>query len=355
MQEQIRNMTTICAGSTVDSFREVLAGNRTAIIKAKAEGDAVLEFARSVASGLTSSPRSLECRYLYDAHGSALFDLITEQPEYYLTRAESEILAANACRIRDITGPVTLLELGSGSSAKTDHLLRAWLACTLSVRYVPVDVSESALREACQHIADVHFAAQVIGVNAEYQDAFPIVRETSPVMVLFLGSTIGNFSPEDERRFFADLASSLSAGDFLLVGVDLVKDRAVIEPAYNDAAGVTADFTRNLFARMNRELGSYIDLSAVEHLASYNAELDQVDIRARFTRGQEVCVEPLGESFAVAAGDVIHTEISRKYRLDKFIPHVESLGFDAEEVFTDERDWFALVLLRRRGSQSGRM
>lgn len=355
MQEQTGHVVTICSSSTIHSFREIAAAKRTAIIKTQTDGDPVMDFARSVASGLASSPRSFECRYLYDAKGSALFDAITEQPEYYLTLAESEILAANACRIRDITGPVTLVELGSGNSVKTDHLLRAWLACARSVSYVPVDVSESALREACRHISGVHYAANVVGVNAEYCEAFPIIREASPVMVLFLGSSIGNFSPEQEGGFLSELASSLCAADFLLIGVDLVKDHELIEAAYNDAAGVTAEFTRNLFVRMNRELGSNVDVSAVEHVAVYNDDMDQVDIDARFKRSQEVRVEPLGESFEVAAGDMIRTEISRKYRLDRFVPQLEGLGFEAEEVFTDEREWFALVLLRRRGSQPGRM
>lgn len=351
MLDQTETLVDMCSSSAVSNFRELLAEGRNAIIKANTSSCPVLDFARSVDGGLTSSPRRLDCRYLYDAQGSALFDMITEQPEYYLTRAESEILAANASRIRDIAGPVTLLELGSGSSMKTDHLLRAWLDRAPSVSYIPVDVSERALLDACDRISGIHHAAKVIAVNAEYRVAYPIIREASPVMVLFLGSTIGNFGEDEESHFIADLASALAPGDLLLMGIDLVKDHRTIESAYNDAAGVTADFTRNLFARMNRELGSNIDLSAIEHLASYNPDLHQVEIDARFTDGQEIYVKPLARSFAVAAGSRIRTEISRKYRLDDFIPRVESLGFETEEVFTDQRGWFALVLLRRRGSQ----
>jgi L-histidine N-alpha-methyltransferase len=193
----------------------------------------------------------------------------------------------------------------------------------------------------------------VTGLNGEYQDAFPVIRELSPVMVVFLGSTIGNFEPEEESSFLSALASSLSPGDFFLLGVDLVKDSAIVESAYNDAAGVTADFTRNLFARMNRELGSGIDLLTVEHVARYDPSAEQVDIHARFTAKQAVDIGPLGKSFAIADGEMVQTEISRKYRLEEHIPYLEAFGFEAEEVFTDEQGWFALILLRRTDSLAG--
>lgn len=331
-------------------IRDTLAAGVTAVLKGEAGGDSAFDFARSTNAGLSTYPRRLECRYLYDAQGSALFDLITQQPEYYLTRTEAAILAANACRIRELTGPVTLMELGSGYSVKTNHLLQAWLACDPEVSYIPVDVSEAALCQACQTICNLHLTARVIGVNGEYRDAFPVIREVSPVIVVFLGSTIGNFEPGDESCFLAELSCNLSPGDFFLVGIDLVKDKAVIEPAYNDAAGVTAGFTRNLFARMNRELGSSIDLSAVEHVAYYNSSSEQVDIYARFTRGQAICVWPLAKSFEVAEGEMVETEISRKYRLGKYIPYLEGFGFETEGVFTDEQEWFALVLLKRTDS-----
>ena len=343
----------IMDGSEASLFlRDTLTIGGTAILRGETADGPGLGFALSVASGLSMCPRQLESRYLYDRQGSAIFDRITEQPEYYLTRTEAGILADNACRIREITGPVTLVELGSGYSLKTDHLLRAWLACAPSVRYIPVDVSEAALCEACRIICNLHLSAHVIGVNGDYREAFPMLREVSPVMVVFLGSTIGNFEPEDESRFLAELASSLSPGDFFLLGVDLVKEQLIIESAYNDVAGVTADFTRNLFARMNRELGSDIDLSVVEHVARYNPLRDQVDIHARFARKQIVRVESLGKSFAIAEGEMILTEISRKYYLEACVPSLEGFGFETEAVFTDERNWFALILLKRTDSLS---
>ncbi len=332
------------------SFREELAGNGVTILRKEISEDPLLDFARSTASGLSARPRRLECRFLYDTRGSALFDLITEQPEYYLTRTEAAILASNTRRIREITGPVTLVELGSGSSAKTDHLLRAWLAHAHSVRYIPVDISESALRGACHAISNTHPCVRIIGVNADYRAAFPLFRDASPAMVFFLGSTIGNFAPEEMSRFLASLSAALSPGDFFLVGIDMVKERKVIEAAYNDAAGVTAEFTRNIFARMNRELESGIDLTAVEHEARYNPGNGQVEVHALFTREQTIRVAPLVQSFTIAAGEAVLVEISRKFRLEQFLPYLETFGFESEQVFTDRRNWFALVLVRKAAS-----
>jgi L-histidine N-alpha-methyltransferase len=332
------------------SFREALEGNCVTIVRTEAKGDPLLDFARSTVSGLSASPRKLECSFLYNERGSALFDRITELPEYYLTRTESGILASSARLIREIAGPATLVELGSGSSAKTDHLLRAWAAQGCPVRYIPVDISEDALSGACNAISHDHPCVRIVGLNTDYRAAFPLFREVSPVMVLFLGSTIGNFDREEMPRFLGSLSEALSAGDFFLIGIDLVKDRSIIEAAYNDGAGVTAEFTRNLFARMNRELGSNIDLSAVEHVARYDAEKGQMEIFARFTTGQTIRVAPLGQSFAVAAGEEILVEISRKFRLEAFLPCLQEVGLETVEVFTDERRWFALVLARKMGA-----
>jgi L-histidine N-alpha-methyltransferase len=336
------------------SIREMHGGRGATILWGKTEGDPTLDFAGSTAAGLALRPRRLECRFLYDAQGSALFEQITAQPEYYLTRTETAILAANAHRIRRITGAATLVELGSGSAVKTDLLLRAWLDQAHAVRYVPVDVSETALRGACRAISTAHPAVRVIGLHADYRGAFPLFRELSPTVVLFLGSTIGNFEQPEMTCFLAAMAAAIAPGDFFLLGIDLVKESRLIDAAYADAAGVTAAFTRNLFARMNRELGSDIDLDAIEHEARYHPEREQVEIAARFTREQEVRVAPLGKSFTIAAGEMVHTEISRKFRLRKFIPYFEEFGFATEEVFTDERDWFALLLLRRVDGSAGK-
>ena len=166
-------------------------------------------------------------------------------------------------------------------------------------------------------------------------------------MVLFLGSSIGNFKPKEMDDFLTALSASLSPHDYFLLGIDLVKERRLLEAAYNDAAGITAEFTRNLFARMDRELLSGIDLSVVEHVAGCNQAGEQVEIFARFTRDQTVRVAPLGKEFSISKGEMIQTEICRKFRLEEFVRYIETFGFTAKGIFTDERRWFALLLLSR--------
>ena len=329
------------------NFREACFGKGSTVLRGLTGIDPVQDFARSTAAGLACTPPRLECRFLYDAQGSILFEQITQQPEYYLTRTESSILAAHADRVRQLAGPATLVELGSGNSEKTDHLLRAWLERTPHVCYVPVDVSESALLGAGSAIAARHDRVKVVGVNCDFQQALPLIARLSPALVLLLGSTIGNFAPAEMSRFIAAISSSMQAGDFFLLGVDLVKPACILEAAYNDAAGVTASFTRNIFARMNRELGCSIDTDSIEHVAKYNGVKEQVEISARFTREQTLFLAPLDRRFTMAQGEQVQIEISRKFRLERLIPYLKEFGFTAEEVFTDELQWFALLLLRR--------
>ncbi|HJV65475.1 MAG TPA: L-histidine N(alpha)-methyltransferase [Geomonas sp.] len=328
-------------------FREACAGTGSTIIHRPPGVDPAYQFASSAASGLLSAPRHLEARFLYDAEGSLLFERITQQPEYYLTRTETSILAAHASGIRAITGPVSLVELGSGSSLKTDLLMHAWLEQAPNACYVPVDVSDGALADACDRITARFPQVRVIGVNSEYQDAFPLLPLLSPSLVLFLGSSIGNFTVPEMSRFLAALASSLQPADFFLVGVDLVKDQKLLEDAYNDAAGATANFTRNLFARMNRELGSSVDTQAIEHLARYEAGREQIESFAYFASQQTLFFAPIDRHFVIPQGEMVQVEISRKFRLEQFLPYLERFGFITQQVFVDERRWFALVLLRR--------
>jgi L-histidine N-alpha-methyltransferase len=305
------------------------------------------EFARDVAIGLTDTPRWLPCQYLYDAEGSRLFEEITRQPEYYPTRTEAAILEAAAGAIAERTGSVSLIELGSGSSRKTSLLLDAYTAAFESVTYVPVDVSEAAIRGAERRFAELHPEVEFAGIVGRYEEAFSLFREHAPAMVMFLGSTIGNFNNGESLRFWRQVARALEPGDFFLLGVDLVKDRTVLEAAYNDAAGVTARFTRNLFVRMNRELDAGVDVDAVEHVARYNDEWQRIEIFARFTTDQLVRVGPLDLAIPVEAGETVMTEISRKFVLDHLEPYVGLFGFHVVERYADERNWFGVLLLQR--------
>jgi L-histidine N-alpha-methyltransferase len=289
----------------------------------------------------------LPCEYLYDAEGSRLFEEITRLPEYYPTRTEAAILEAAADGIARSTGPVTVIELGSGSSRKTSLLIDAYTSAHGSARYVPVDVSAAAVRGAERRFAELHPEVEFAGIVGKYEEAFPLFREHAPSMVAFLGSTIGNFNHGESLRFWRQISRSLDPGDFFLLGVDLVKDPEVLEAAYNDAAGVTAAFTRNLFVRMNRELDAGIDTGAVEHVARYNPAWQRIEIFAQFTQSMEINVGPLGVRIPVEAGDRVMTEISRKFVLDRLAPYARLFGFDVVARYTDDRDWFALLLFTR--------
>ncbi len=327
-------------------FREAVTSGQN-IVKTAEAGDTLMTYARSVAIGLSDDPKWLHCRFFYDAEGSRLFEAITEQPEYYQTRTEASILAEYSDQIREITGPRTLVELGSGYSVKTEHLLSAYTRGRASVRYIPVDVSESALRQAYHSVSGAFSDVEFTGINGTYGSALRILGQLSPQMVVFLGSTIGNLNEAETTAFWRSVTGHLPAGDFFLLGVDLVKDAALLEAAYNDAAGVTAQFTKNYATRMNRELGSQIDIAQIEHLAIWNPVRECMEISLRFRTAQDVYVEPLDQHFAIDAGELVLLEISRKFRLPKLIDELCRSGFEVRRTFTDENEWFALLLLER--------
>ncbi len=317
----------------------------TVIVASAAERETEETFAESVVAGLSDDPKWLHCRFLYDAEGSRLFEQITEQPEYYPTRTEAAILERHARDVQAITGPVTLVELGSGYSVKTEHLLRAYSADDLT--YVPLDVSVSALRAASESVAknfpDVNFT----GIHGPYASAFPVLANLSPQMVVFLGSTLGNLNEAEFDAFWSEISDNLPSGDFFLLGVDLVKDIATLEAAYDDPAGITARFTKNYFTRMNRELGSDLDLDVIEHVAAWNPDREAIEIRAHFHEAQTIRVESMDRDFEVAAGESILMEISRKFRLERLQTELQRFGLQTRRAFTDEREWFGMLLLER--------
>jgi len=330
------------------SIRLAVSYRRPAIIPAPhPTGSAQLDFARSVAAGLDRRPRILESRFLYDARGSELYEEITRQPEYYPTRTEASILALRAATIARTTGPAILVEFGSGSSAKTGFLLSAYQDLTSRVTYLPVDISRSALQSAATDIGSGYPEVQTIGIHGTYEAVLPLLEDLSPVMVVFLGSTVGNFDDAGADLFFRTLSGSLRSGDFFLLGVDLVKEPEILEAAYDDAAGITAAFTRNLFERMNRELESTIEPDAVDHVAQWNPQAERIEIYARFSRAQTIRIAPLELSFEIPAGESIRTEISRKFRVSPLLSQLRSAGFETRQIFSDPQQWFALLLLEK--------
>jgi L-histidine N-alpha-methyltransferase len=322
------------------------------VVHVDAPADTALEFAASVARGLEDTPRWLDCRYLYDDAGSAIFERITEQPEYYQTRTEERLLATYAGAIRDTVGDVTLVELGSGSSTKTRRLLRAWCSRGAS-RYVPIDINAQVLESASRELVGSFPDLTVEAIAASYERALPVVAKASPLQLAFLGSTIGNLDVAETERFLALTAASLSPGDTFLLGLDLVKSPVVLEAAYNDAAGWSARFTLNLFARMNRELGAGVPLDAVEHVAFYNDRLERIEIYARFLREVQLHVRPLGRTFRIAPGEMIRTEISRKFRPDAVAAMASAFGFAHEHTYLAPDESFGVLLLRRTSKLPG--
>ena len=331
-----------------ECFNNALEKQQNIVLQAGSLQDPVQDFLTSVTSSLNQLPPLLECRFLYDARGSELYEQICDQPEYYLTRTEATILRQHAADISRQTGPCHLIELGSGSSAKTDYLLSAYQTRYTNVCYTPIDISATALKNAGRLITRQRPQVQVVGIHGTYEDSFPLIRCASPALIIFLGSTIGNFTPEEEHIFWSDIAHYMQAGDNFLLGIDLVKDREILDAAYNDKAGVTAQFSKNYFVRMNRELSTRVDLDRIAHVAFFNPSREQMEIYSEFLSDQTITLPALKQSFPFAGGERILLEISRKFRLPKVIENLFSYGLKPIRTYTDEQDWFALLLLEKQ-------
>ena len=307
-----------------------------------------LEFAQSVVRGLSSDPRRLESRHIYDDHGSRLFEMICEQPEYYLTRAERGILLEAADEISRLTGSAALIEFGSGNSAKTRILLDAYTQRHGEVRYIPVDISDSILDQAKRELDKEVPMATVDSFHGSYEEAFHLFHSFSPMVFLFLGSNIGNLDQSEAAGFWTQVSESLSVGDFCLLGIDITEDPDTLHAAYNDEAGYSASFTKNIFARMNRDLGSSINVGALDHVTEYNAARNQVEIFARFNQPQQIEIESLEKVFQVNENELVMTEISRKFRVSEMVSYLHQFRLGVRQVFTSDAGNFALLLLERR-------
>jgi L-histidine Nalpha-methyltransferase len=306
-------------------------------------------------AGLTATPKTLPPKWFYDAQGSELFEKITELPEYYPTRAERAILRAVAPEIAAVTGATTLVELGSGSSEKTRLLLSALGDAGTLRRYVPVDVSESALVAAGDALAAEYPDLAVHAVVADFEHYLGVPSgaagvtangdaDQGPRLVAFLGSTIGNMVPAEREVFLRRVRARLRPGDAFLLGTDLVKDPAVLVAAYDDAAGVTAAFNKNVLAVLNAELGADFDLDAFDHVAVWNADREWIEMRLRATSAQTVAVRDIGLTVEFAAGEEMRTEVSAKFRPDGVRAELAAAGLAMRSWWTDENSQFALSL-----------
>jgi dimethylhistidine N-methyltransferase len=309
--------------------------------------DRLARFAQDAAAGLTASPKRLPCRYFYDRLGSRLFEAVCELPEYYLTRAETAILRAHADEVAGLfPGPTDLIELGSGTAAKTRLLIEAFLRRQGRLRYVPLDISRTVLEESSRDLLRTYPRLEVLAIGGEYYEGLGHLAAIAAPrkLVLWLGSNIGNLERAEAAHFLAQVRGTLAPGDRLLVGIDLRKDRAVLEAAYDDPCGVTAAFNRNLLVRANRELGGRFDVRSFEHRAVYNEEKGRIEMYLVSTRPQRVRLDRLGLDVLFTVGEAIHTENSYKYSPGEIEALAAAAGLRTERAWLDPDGRFRLNL-----------
>ncbi|MEM9645804.1 MAG: L-histidine N(alpha)-methyltransferase [Planctomycetota bacterium] len=308
------------------------------------------QFRRDVILGLDSPRKSLPCKHFYDARGSALFDRICELDEYYLTRAETQIMQNDGSEMGEAIGNrAMLIEYGSGSSTKTRVLMNNLHEPSA---YVPVDISRDHLLETSARLRVEFPDIEILPVVADFSTRFRLpvpTREKSHNAVYFPGSTIGNLEQCEAERLLQQIADQCGTGGGLLIGIDLDKDSETLERAYNDEQGVTADFNLNMLHRIRNELGGVLDLEGFEHEAKYNGEQSRIEIFIRSTRAQQIVI---GEnSFSIAEGERIHTEYSHKYSIAGFAKMAARAGLTLRRSWTDDRDHFAVLHFVRLDTQ----
>lgn len=305
-------------------------------------------YADEVVRGLGSPRKTLPCKLFYDDRGSALFEEITRLPEYYPTRTELEILQERSREIAQAVGPpVSIVELGAGTATKTGTLLGAFVRRQIRLKYFPVDISSAALGDAKARIKSECPTAMVKPVIADFAGGFNFLANISGrKLVLYLGSSIGNFDWNAAIAMLGKVREQLSFGDALLLGTDMVKSPAILVPAYNDAHGVTAEFNKNILTRLNREFDADFNLSSFRHIAEWHSSRSRMEIYLESAREQTVALRVLGITVKFAAGERIHTENSHKYTPKMVDEMLCVSGFKLEKTWFDRRKWFGLHLAR---------
>jgi L-histidine N-alpha-methyltransferase len=298
--------------------------------------------------GLLTTPKTLPCRFFYDAEGSRIFEQICLLPEYYPTRTEFSILQDHADELASLAGSdVTVIELGPGSAKKTRLLFDALQQKGSASLYVPIDISPTALEAASASLRAAHPALGVVPISAEYQEGLGAIpnRAGEKRLFVWLGTSIGNLVPEESIRLLRAVSARMATGDFFLLGIDRRKDRETLERAYDDSQGVTARFNLNLLARINRELGGKFDLSSFRHRAFYNESAGRVEMHLVSTVQQSVRIEDLEMTVDFEAGETIHTENSYKFSSEEIASLADGAGLTVEREWRDGNDLFSLCLL----------
>lgn len=298
-------------------------------------------------AGLTAEFKTLPPKYFYDDHGSELFEQITELPEYYPTRAEREILRTKGVEIIAAADPECLIELGSGSASKTRGLLDAMRDRGSLHTYVPVDISHEITRRTAEELIEEYPGLKVHGVICDFEnDLERLPGWGQHRMIAFFGGTVGNFPPDRRIAFLQRIAAMLGPDDTLLLGTDLVKDRSMLEDAYDDSAGVTAAFNKNVLNVLNRELGADFDLDRFEHRAFYDEHEERIDIRLRSLADQRVRIPALDLEVEFSEGEEMRTELSCKFTRSSLETSYARAGLRLDELWTDSEGLFALSLAR---------
>ncbi|MDB9314148.1 L-histidine N(alpha)-methyltransferase [Spirulina sp. CS-785/01] len=308
------------------------------------------ELGQDVIQGLSQSPKTLPTRYLYDEKGSQLFEQICELPEYYPTRTEANILRQYASKIASMTGLCELIELGSGSSTKTRLLLDAYAGLGQDFTYIPVDVSAEILVESAKQLLQEYDLLHVKGLVGTYEEALTFLQPSHlPTrMILFLGSTLGNFTPQECDRFFAEVTQALQPGDYFLLGVDLQKPKDVLEPAYNDSQGVTAAFDLNILDHLNWRFGGNLNTEFFRHQAIYNEEQGQIEMYLQCQKSHSARLEALDFTVNFTEGEWIRTEISRKFNLTELQNYLQQQDLVCQQAWTNEQQWFGVLLCKKQ-------
>lgn len=325
-----------------------MVGERLSMVSS---GALVADLAREVERGLTAWPKRLPCRFFYDEVGSELFEEICALPEYYLTRAEDEILRTRAAEIvGSVPDGSAIVELGSGSARKTRHVIEAGLERSRALVYIPIDISPAALARSARELVATFARLTVRALAAEYSEGLRLLRSESagPMLVLWLGSNVGNFDRAEAARFLSRLSLGMAPDDRLLVGIDLRKDRRVLEAAYDDAAGVTARFNKNLLVRINKDLGGAFDPELFRHVAPYDEVAGRVSMYLESRIEQNVEIAAIERSVHFARGERLHTEDSYKYSPREIEELARAGGFEVESTWLDDRARFSVNLLRPR-------
>jgi len=310
------------------------------------EAESKSRLADDVRAGLSSTPKFLLPKYFYDELGSHLFEAICLLPEYYLTRAEDEILSHYADEIvGSVHGQTTLMELGSGSATKTRNIIEALLRKQKNLLFVPVDISLSALEISADVLLQTYDNLKVEAYAGDYFAGLKAISQTprtsETILALFLGSNIGNFNPEEAKEFLLTLRKCLKAGDALLLGADLKKEKRILEDAYDDPLGLTAVFNLNQLARINRELDADFDLRHFAHHAFYNEEKGRIEIYIESLREQIVMIDKLDLKIRFEKGEMIHTENSHKYDLDLLSQLARETGYERAQTWFDNEKKFS--------------